>query len=76
MSFNKSTNRTPDEVVDKEAVATRSKAIKLGLACFVMMAITNGAPIASLFFLGGVVALFYASQINTRRKKKGEAGFY
>lgn len=76
MSFNTKTPRTPDEVVDKEAVATRNKAVKIGLACFVMMAVTNGTPAAGLFFLGGVLAFWFAYQINTRRKKKGEVGVY
>jgi len=76
MTFNNKTNRTPDEVIDPKAVAARSGAIKFGVVCFVLMAITNGTPIAGVFFLAGVIAFYVAYQTKTRRKKKGEVGVY
>ena len=75
MSFNKTTPRTPDEIVDAEAVARRDKFIAGGLIAMVL-AFLAGGPIGSFLFLGGCVSFLIAGLINVIRKKKAEMAKY
>lgn len=64
MSFNQNTPRTPDQIIDQKAVKRRNNLIVGGLVAMGLAFVTNGLPIATVFFIGGSWALFIAYHMN------------
>lgn len=76
MSFNHNTARTPDQITDEKALKRRNNLVVGGLVGMGLAFVTNGLPIATVFFFAGSWALFVAYHINVVLKKDAEIARY